>query len=157
MCAHTTLRHTHTQTPSTRVCTDTQFCVTHTQMQVYTYVHTLLLVLPKQRQPGCEAIQPNKRDGRENGNSKVPVRRKKEKKALWNTAWLTVFKARGGRRWKDLRWECTKEVSAAVGPCWLPHRTNPARLQTIKNELIWLEMLKFGLMAQFTNKWGQIT
>lgn len=51
-------------------------------MQVYTYVHTLLLVLPKQRQPGCEAIQPNKRDGRENGNSKVPVRRKKEKKAL---------------------------------------------------------------------------
>lgn len=49
-------------------------------MQVYTYVHTLLLVLPKRRQPDYEAIKPNKRDRRENGNSKVPVRRKEEKK-----------------------------------------------------------------------------
>lgn len=37
---------------------------------------------------------------------------------------------------KDLRQECTEEVRATVGPHWLPHRANPARLQMIKNELI---------------------
>lgn len=46
------------------------------------------------------------------------------------------FRCEVGEDEKTFVKECTKEVSATVGPLWLPHRTNPARLQMIKNELI---------------------
>lgn len=76
--AHTTVRYTH-RPPHTCVRTGVCMCIylsvhvhgyTHsqTQMQMYTYMHALLPVLPKGRQPDCEAVTSNKRGERESGN-----------------------------------------------------------------------------------------
>lgn len=169
---HTWHFHAHTKTHP-HVCMYQQVCT-----DIYAYTHTYMCLSthtnPHRHTHKCRwtytcarvhapsswakgeaswyaAIKPNKCGGRENGSWRIPVRRKEKKSSskrslthsLEGTRWARITRPSSG---------ATKEVSATVGACWLPHSTNPARLQMIKNELIWLGNCKCGRIAQFTDK-----